>query len=186
MKKTRFMLNSGVATLSLFALTLVLGTWIYLVSISAMLKSNIAFNLSVGLLALVCFLCLGLDYELAGWIHITSEAVILCSLLRRPVMLRYTDVQYIGIGTSCGETRDRRNDRFIYTPSRDFWIYLSMDPVPLAQLNNIRRFRLTQRGIRIAYSKEIYRALMAALPPHLKKALQHHQTTLRAYNYHEK
>ena len=183
MKKVRFMLNSGVAALCLFALALVLGTWAYLVCISPALRTNIGFSVIMGILVLTFLLCLGFSYELMGWMNITSEAITLHALFRRPLTLRYEDVKYIGIGKSYGENRDRRNDRFIYTPSHDFWIYLSMDPVPLAQLNDMRKFKLTRRGMRIAYSKKVYDTLRELLPARLSKELQRHQTTLRAHKH---
>lgn len=183
MKKARFMLNSGVAALCLFALALVLGTWSYLLCVSPELRTNIGFSLIIGGPVLVILLCLGFSYELMGWVTITSERITLHALLRCPLMLRYEDVKYIGIGKSYGETRDRRNDRFIYTSSHDFWIYLSMDPVPLAQLNDMRKFKLTQHGIRIAYSEKVYDTLRELLPAPLSKELQRHQTTLRAHKH---
>lgn len=185
MKKVRFMLNSGVAVLCLFALALVLGAWGYLACISPELRTNVGFSAIMGILVLSIILCLGFSYELLGWLLITPEAIILHAPLRRPLTLRYEDVKFIGVGKSYGETRDRRNDKFIYTPSHDFWIYLSMDPVPLEQLNDMRKFRLTRRGMRIAYSKKVYDTLRELLPAHLSKELQRHQTTLRAHKYRE-
>lgn len=185
MKKVRFILNSGVAALCLFALALVLGAWVYLVCISPSLRANTGFSLIMGILVMSILLCLGLSYELLGWVLITPEAIILYAPLRHPLTLRYEDVKCIGIGKSYGETRDRRNDKFVYTPFHDFWIYLSMDPVPLEQLNDMRKFRLTRRGVRIAYSKKVYNTLRELLPAHLSKELQRHQTTLRAHKHRE-
>lgn len=186
MKKVRFMLNSGVAFLGLFALALVLSVWGYLVCSSPSLRANIGFSFIMGILVLIIILCLGLSYELMGWILITPEAVTLRAPFRRPLALRYEDVKFIGIGKSYGETLNRRNDQFIYAPSYDFWIYLSMDPVPLAQLNDMRKFKLTQRGMRIAYSKKVYDTMRELLPSHLSKELQRHQTMLRAHNHANK
>ena len=119
--------------------------------------------------------------EFTSWYTATENEITLHALFRRPLTLRYEDVKYIGIGQICGETHDRRNDKFIYTTSYDFWIYLSMDPVPLAQLNDMRKFKLTRRGMRIAYSKKVYDTLRELLPAHLGKELQRHQTTLRSH-----
>lgn len=103
------------------------------------------------------------------------------ALPNRPLSLRYEDVKYIGISKSYAESRERRNDRFIYSPANEFWIYLSIDPVPVAQLNNMRKFKLTGRGFRIAYSHTVYDALCNQLPARLSRGLQRAETTLRAY-----
>lgn len=185
MKKVRFMLNSGVAVLCLFALALVLGAWGYLACISPELRTNVGFSAIMGILVLSIILCLGFSYELLGWVLVAPEAIKLYAPFRLPLTICYKDVQYIGIGKSYGDTRDRRNERFVYTSSHDFWIYLSMDPVPLEQLNDMRKFKLTRRGMRIAYSKKVYDTLRELLPAHLSKELQRHQTTLRAHKHSE-
>lgn len=181
MKKVRFMLNSHVATLCLLALALVLGGCTYLCCVSESIRTSYEFYLVMGIPVVILLGCLTLDYEMLGWVTLTREGITLHAPLRRPLTLRYDDVMYVGIGSSYGETRDRRNDRFIYTPSHDFWIYLSMDPVPLAQLNDMRKFKLSRRGMRIAYSKKVYDTLRELLPAHLSKELQRHRTTLRAH-----
>lgn len=119
--------------------------------------------------------------EFTSWYTATGEKITLHALFRRPLSLRYEDVKYIGIGKSYGETRERRNARFIYTPGNDFWIYLSIDPVPLAQLNDMRKFKLSSRGFRIAYSRKVYDALCECLPAHLARDLRRAETTLRTH-----
>lgn len=136
---------------------------------------------------LVFFVCFYI-YEsrlYSGWYGITESGITLHALFRRPLSLRYDDVKYIGIGRSYGESRARRNGRFVYTPGNDFWIYLSIDPVPLAQLNDMRKFKLTHRGFRIAYSRKVYEALCECLPARLVRDLQRAETTLRAYKAQE-
>lgn len=132
---------------------------------------------------LVFFVCFYI-YEsrlYSAWYEITESHITLHALFRRPLSLRYEDVKYIGIGKSYGETRERRNDRFIYTPGNDFWIYLSIDPVPLAQLNDMRKFKLSSRGFRIAYGRKVYDALCECLPAHLARDLRRAETTLRTH-----
>ena len=104
-----------------------------------------------------------------GWYTITDESVTLHAPFRRPLTLRYEDVRYVGAG------------RNFLSVNYAYWLYLSCEPVPVDQLEDMRKFRLTKRSLRIAYSKKVFDALHECLPPDLAKQLDRSKTTLRAW-----
>ena len=104
-----------------------------------------------------------------GWYTITDGSITLHALFRRPLTLRYEDVRFVGVG------------RNFLSVNYAYWLYLSCDPVPVAQLEDMRKFRLTSRGLRIAYSKKVFATLHECLPPDLAKQLARSKTTLRAW-----
>lgn len=107
--------------------------------------------------------------EWLGWYTITTESVTLHAPFRRALILHYDDVQHVGVG--------RNWLSVTYT----YWLYLSSDPVPLAQLEDMRKFRLTKRALRIAYSQKTFDALIACLPEHLARQMERSKTTLRTW-----
>ena len=128
----------------------------------------IVITLAVPLLALV--FCEIYEARLYfGWYTISDESVTLHAPFRRPLTLRYEDVRYVGAG------------RNFLSVNYAYWLYLSMDPVPLEELEDMRRFKLTNRGLRIAYSKKVFAALYECLPPDLARQLDRSKTTLRAW-----
>ena len=107
--------------------------------------------------------------EWLGWYTITAESVTLHAPFRRALTLRYDDVQHVGVG------RNWLSVNYAY------WMYLSCDPVPLAQLEDMRKFRLTERALRIAYNKKAFDALIACLPEHHARQMERSKTTLRTW-----
>lgn len=107
--------------------------------------------------------------EWLGWYTITTDSVTLHAPFRRALTLRYDDVQHVGVG------RNWLSVNYAY------WMYLSCDPVPLAQLEDMRKFRLTERALRIAYSKKAFDALIACLPEHHARQMERSKTTLRTW-----
>ena len=104
-----------------------------------------------------------------GWYTITDESITLHAPFRRPLTLHYDDVQYVGVG------------RNFLSVNYAYWLYLSCDPVPVEQLEDMRKFRLTKRSLRIAYSKRAFAALLDCLPEHHAHQLERSKTTLRAW-----
>lgn len=104
-----------------------------------------------------------------GWYTITNDAITLHAFFRRPLTLRYEDVRYVGAG------------RNFLSVNYAYWLYLSMDPVPREEFEDMRRFKLTNRSLRIAYSKKVFAALRECLPPDLAGQLDRSQSTLRAW-----
>lgn len=107
--------------------------------------------------------------EWLGWYTITTDSVTLHAPFRRALTLRYDDVQHVGVG------------RNWLSVNCAYWMYLSCDPVPLAQLEDMRKFRLTERALRIAYSKKAFDALIACLPEHHARQMERSKTTLRTW-----
>lgn len=107
--------------------------------------------------------------EWLGWYTITAESVTLHAPFRRTLTLHYDDVRHVGVG------RNWLSVNYAY------WMYLSCDPVPLAQLEDMRKFRLTKRALRIAYSKKAFDALIACLPEHHARQMERSKTTLRTW-----
>ncbi len=105
-----------------------------------------------------------------GWYTITDESISLHAPFRRTLTLRYADVQYVGVG------RNWLSVNYAY------WIYLSRNPVPAEHLEDMRKFRLTQHALRIAYSKKIFDALLNCLPKHHARQLERSKTTLRTWD----
>ena len=52
---------------------------------------------------------------------------------------------------------------------------------PTATLEDMRKFRLTKRTLRIAYSKKAFDALIACLPEHHARQMERSKTTLRTW-----
>ena len=108
-----------------------------------------------------------------GWYTITEDSISLHAPFRRTLTLRYEDVQYVGAG------RNWLSVNYAY------WLYLSCDRVPLEQLEDMRKFKLNKRGLRLAYSKKAFAALMDCLPEDKKQQLERSKTTLRAWGIKE-
>ena len=104
-----------------------------------------------------------------GWYTITNDAITLHALFRRPLTLQYEDVRYVGAG------------RNFLSVNYAYWLYLSMDPVPREEFEDMRKLKLTSHGLRIAYSKKVFAVLHECLPPDLAKQLERSQSTLRAW-----
>ena len=107
--------------------------------------------------------------EWLGWYTITTESVTLHAPFRRALTLRYDDVQHVGVG------RNWLSVNYAY------WLYLSCDPVPVEQLEDMRKFRLTDRALRIAYSQKAFDTLLSCLPGQHAHQLERSRTTLRAW-----
>lgn len=104
-----------------------------------------------------------------GWYTIAGDAITLHAPFRRPLTLRYEDVRYVGAG------------RNFLSVNYAYWLYLSMDPVPREAFEDMRKFKLTKRGLRIAYSKKVLAALQDCLPEALACQLELSKTTLHAW-----
>lgn len=157
----------------IFSLCLFLTSAMAIVSIVLIFHAPVAGNR----LVLVAFI-LGLDAILLaaifstpvcfGWYTMTDESIALHAPFRRPLTLRYEDVQYVGVG------------RNFLSVNYAYWIYLSCDRVPVEQLEDMRKFKLNKRGLRIAYSRKVFDALLDCLPEHHARQLEQSKNTLRA------
>lgn len=107
--------------------------------------------------------------EWLGWYTITAESVTLHAPFRRALILHYTDVRYVGVG------RNWLSVNYAY------WLYLSCTPVPVEQLQDMRKFRLTKQGLRIAYSRKVFDTLLSCLPPEQARQLERSKSTLRTW-----
>ena len=104
-----------------------------------------------------------------GWYTINGNAITLHAPFHRPLALRYEDVRCVGAG------------RNFLSVNYAYWLYLSMDPVPRETFEDMRRFKLTWRGLRIAYSRKVFDALSECLPDDLCRQLEHARMTLQAW-----
>lgn len=105
----------------------------------------------------------------SGWYVITQEGITLHALFRRPLTLRWTDVQHIRAGRSPT------------TAGGAHWLCFSCDPIPPEQPEDARRLRLTKRSLRITYSRKTFDALRDCLPSGLLKQLDRCRTSLRTW-----
>ncbi|MBQ2954305.1 MAG: hypothetical protein IJE07_12310 [Clostridia bacterium] len=168
-KKHRFLYSAYIFSLTVFLMAAAL-----IASIWMMIAAPVADDRGV-LIALI----LGIDLllfgalfssrETLGWYTITEDSISLHAPFRRTLTLRYEDVQYVGAG------------RNFLSVNYAYWLYLSCDRVPVEQLEDMRRFQLTKRGLRIAYSRKAFAALMDCLPEDLAMQLDRSRTTLRAW-----
>lgn len=168
-KVHHFLYSPYIFSLSIFLLTATLAVSTWLITSAPVAGDRsvfVAFVLGVDLLLFVPITC---SRECLGWYTITADSIILRAPLRRPLTLRYEDVQYVGAG------------RNYLSVSYAYWLCISCDRVPAEQLEDMRSFKLTRRGLRIAYSSKTFAALLDCLPPDLANQLQHSRTMLRAW-----
>nr|MBR4280871.1 hypothetical protein [Clostridia bacterium] len=168
-KKYRFLFSAYIFSLTVFmmAATLVASVWLIVAApVAGDRGLFVAFLLGIDLLLFGALLS---SYETLGWCIITEDGISLHAPFRRTLTLRYEDIQYIGAG------RNWLSVNYAY------WLYLSCDKVPAEQMEDMRKFRLTRRGLRIAYSRKVFDVLMACLPEDKKHQLEHAGTTLRAW-----
>lgn len=134
-------------------------------------RFDFLFTMALFAAFLIFFVCFYIAHArlYSGRYVITQKGIALHALFRRPLTLRWADVQHIRAGrspTSAGGA---------------YWLCFSCDPIPPEQLEDARRFRLTSRGLRIAYNRKVFAALHECLPPDLARQLEHSITTLRAW-----
>lgn len=168
-KKYRFLFSPYIFSLAMLLIvaTLIAAAWLIIAApVAGDRGVFVAFVLGIALLVLVPLLC---SREAMGWYTITGESVTLHAPFRRPLTLRYQDVRCVGAGRS------------FLSVNYAYWLYLSMDPVPCEEFEDMRRFRLSDRGLRIAYSRNVLGALQDCLPDALARQLTHAETVLQGW-----
>ena len=168
-KKYHFLFSPYIFSLTVFlmAAALIASVWMMIAAPVADDRGVlIALMLGIDLLLFGALLS---SRETLGWYTITEDSISLHAPFRRTLTLRYEDVQYVGAG------RNWLSVNYAY------WLYLSCDRVPLEQLEDMRKFKLNNRGLRLAYSPKAFAALMDCLPEDKKQQLERSKTTLRAW-----
>lgn len=168
-KNHHFLFSPYIFSLSLFLIIAMVAVSICLIFYAPVADNRwalVAFILLLDALLLAAFFSTPVCF---GWYSITDSAITLHAPFRHPLTLRYEDVRYVGAG------------RNFLSVNYAYWLYLSMDPVPREEFEDMRKFRLTSRGLRIAYSRKVFAALHECLPPDLARQLEHSITTLRTW-----
>ena len=69
---------------------------------------------------------------------------------------------------------------------KQFWIYFSIDPVPLAYYHNILKAKPSKTYMRVQYSTEVYNLLIENTPIGISQQLRKSYSTVLLYKLDEK
>ena len=168
-KKYRFLVYPYLFTMLIILMVVMIAfaVWLLRAPIVGDRRFVIAFVSGLELLFFGTIICNSREW--LGWYTLTAESVTLHAPFRRALTLRYDDVQFVGVG------RNWLSVNYAY------WLYLSRDPVPMEHLEDMRKFRLTKRALRIAYSQKTFDALISCLPEQHARQLDRSKTTLRTW-----
>ncbi|MBR5471109.1 MAG: hypothetical protein IKU81_03200 [Oscillibacter sp.] len=180
-KKYHFLFSPYIFSLTVFLMAAALIASVWMIVAAPVAGDRTPFVVLVLGIDLLLFGALLSSRETLGWYTITEDSISLHAPFRRTLTLRYEDVRHVGIGRSYALERTVKNGRYSSISASSFWLYLSCDPVPAALLTDMDRFRQTDCGLRIAYSKKAFAALMDCLPEDQKRQLERSKTTLRAW-----
>lgn len=168
-KNYRFLFSPYIFSLCIFMIVAIAAVSIFLIFYAPVAGERgvlTAFILGLDVLLLAALCATPVCF---GWYAITGEAITLHAPFRRPLTLRYDDVRYVGAG------------RNFLSVNYAYWLYLSVEPVPREAFEDMRRFRLTSRGLRIAYSRKVFAALQDCLPEDLRRQLAQAKATLQGW-----
>lgn len=105
-----------------------------------------------------------------GVLNIKDDRIVLCTPLKRRRVIRYDEIQAIGI--DIGTTGA-------------FWIYISRTAIPVKYQKKINKIPLRYCDILFAYSDKAYNSLCMYLPKKLSKRFAASASILRLYNKSE-
>ena len=127
---------------------------------------------------LICFIWGGLyvvccsgfiigGYLFLGIFQITATHIVLFAPFRRPICLQYEEITDIGI------------DFAVVNGSRQFWIYLSKDKLPVKFIHKLNHMPINKDQVKIQYTLRVCNELLKVLPPKLGKRLENSKAILQ-------
>ncbi len=110
------------------------------------------------------------SYQYFGVLYLTQEGVLLKAPFKRRIYIPYPEIRELGIDVGT---------------TKQFWIYISKQKIPLKYQHRINQICSSVRHERIIvpYSDKLLRMLVSKLPQPLGKRLNHTTSVLRIYKY---
>lgn len=157
-------------SLAILNLALEIGGWMIAYLIGRSVKDDSIFYIIGAVVLFMVGIYIWNGYEFLGLWRIKEDGICFYSLLRRPRMLLYSQIRYIGI------------DFGILNGVRVFWIYFSELPIEEKYRNNIIRKPFKKNSMRISYNKKAFDELVKGLPADLSKRLERSYSVIRLYH----
>ncbi len=110
------------------------------------------------------------SYQYFGVLYLTQEGVLLKAPFKRRIYIPYPEIRELGIDVGT---------------TKQFWIYISKQKIPLKYQHRINQICSSARHERIIvpYSDKLLRMMVSKLPQPLGKQLNHTTSILRIYKY---
>lgn len=181
MKKTQFAATPYMLTLSILLIISFPASYMFMLiaiheSLECFLQDPGALQLTLLLLSLYIVLLVTLfaiRYQWAAIAEICADNIVFHALFTRRIF-HYRDIHYIGI------------DFGLLNGKKQFWIYFSIDPVPLAYYHNILKAKPSKTYMRVQYSTEVYNFLIENTPIGISQQLRKSYSTVLLYKLDEK
>ena len=108
------------------------------------------------------------SYQYFGVLYLTQEGVLLKAPFKRRIYIPYPEIRELGIDVGT---------------TKQFWIYISKQKIPLKYQHRINQICSSVRHERIIvpYSDKLLSMLVSKLPQPLGKRLNHTTSILRIY-----
>lgn len=122
------------------------------------------------ILLLLYVVTLHFSYQYFGVLYLTQEGVGLKAPFKRRIYIPYPEIRELGIDVGT---------------TKQFWIYISKQKIPLKYQHRINQICSSARRERIIvpYSDKLLRMLVSKFPQPLGKRLNHTTSILRIYKY---